>query len=60
MVYYFRSEFLVQIDAHSNGSVDDVSIRTTNTHKKCLKIPYKNTNLADMGDKRIGRKGFEW
>ncbi len=46
MVYYFRLEFEVQIDAHED------SIRTTNTHKKCL----KTTNMADMRDQRTGRE----
>ncbi len=48
MVYYFRLEF----DARSNGAVEEDSIRTTNTHKKCL----KTTNMADMRDRLTGRE----
>ncbi len=32
-------------------AVDEDSIRTTNTHKKCL----KTTNMADMRDQGTGR-----
>ncbi len=40
------------LTANITNAVDEDSIRTTNTHKKCL----KTTNMADMRDQRTGRE----